>query len=71
MILAMTIVLLIVLNILVFKTRMGMAMRATAQDKTMSALVVSLRSHEPDESVELTYRRGGETFSTTIDLGAR
>lgn len=39
MILAMTIVLLIALNILVFKTRMGMAMRATAQDKTMSALV--------------------------------
>ena len=31
--------LLIALNILVFKTRMGMAMRATPQDKTMSALV--------------------------------
>ncbi len=39
MIVTMTIVLLIVLNILVFKTKMGMAMRATAQDKTMSALV--------------------------------
>jgi branched-chain amino acid transport system permease protein len=34
-----TITLLIGLNILVFKTRVGMAMRATAQDKTMSALV--------------------------------
>ena len=31
--------LLIGLNILVFKTKIGMAMRATAQDKTMSALV--------------------------------
>ena len=39
MIVSMTIVLLVVLNILVFKTKMGMAMRATAQDKTMSALV--------------------------------
>lgn len=39
MIVVMTAVLLVALNILVFKTRMGMAMRATAQDKTMSALV--------------------------------
>ena len=39
MIVIMTIVLLVALNILVFKTKMGMAMRATAQDKTMSALV--------------------------------
>ncbi|WP_300457153.1 branched-chain amino acid ABC transporter permease [Desulfobacula sp.] len=39
MIVTMTIVLLVSLNILVFKTKMGMAMRATAQDKTMSALV--------------------------------
>lgn len=39
MIVSMTIFLLITLNILVFKTKMGMAMRATAQDKTMSALV--------------------------------
>ncbi|MCK5915820.1 MAG: branched-chain amino acid ABC transporter permease [Deltaproteobacteria bacterium] len=39
MIVAMTIFLLVTLNILVFKTKMGMAMRATAQDKTMSALV--------------------------------
>ena len=30
---------LIGLNLLVFKTKIGMAMRATAQDKTMSALV--------------------------------
>lgn len=39
MIVSMTIFLLVTLNILVFKTKMGMAMRATAQDKTMSALV--------------------------------
>jgi branched-chain amino acid transport system permease protein len=39
MIVAMTIILLIGLNILVYKTRIGMAMRATAQDKVMSALV--------------------------------
>ncbi len=39
MIVSMTIVLLVVLNFLVFKTKMGMAMRATAQDKTMSSLV--------------------------------
>lgn len=39
MIVSITIFLLITLNILVFKTKMGMAMRATAQDKTMSALV--------------------------------
>jgi branched-chain amino acid transport system permease protein len=35
----LTAVLLVGLNILVFKTRIGMAMRATAQDKTMSSLV--------------------------------
>ena len=39
MIVVMTVFLLVILNILVFKTKMGMAMRATAQDKTMSALV--------------------------------
>ena len=38
-IVALTIALLIGLNILVFKTRIGMAMRATAQDKVMSSLV--------------------------------
>jgi branched-chain amino acid transport system permease protein len=38
-IIVVTIVLLIFLNTLVFKTRIGKAMRATAQDKTMSALV--------------------------------
>ena len=38
-IVGMTIVLLIGLNILVFKTKIGMAMRATAQDKVMSSLV--------------------------------
>jgi branched-chain amino acid transport system permease protein len=39
MIIGMTIALLIGLNLLVYKTRVGMAMRATAQDKIMSALV--------------------------------
>ncbi len=39
MILALTATLLVALNLLVFKTKIGMAMRATAQDKTMSALV--------------------------------
>ncbi|MDD9302208.1 MAG: branched-chain amino acid ABC transporter permease [Desulfobacter sp.] len=38
-IVSLTAALLIGLNILVFKTKVGMAMRATAQDKTMSALV--------------------------------
>lgn len=38
-IVSLTAALLIGLNILVFKTKIGMAMRATAQDKTMSALV--------------------------------
>ncbi len=34
-----TVILLVGLNLLVFKTRVGMAMRATAQDKVMSSLV--------------------------------
>jgi len=38
-IVGVTVALLVGLNILVFKTRIGKAMRATAQDKTMSALV--------------------------------
>ena len=38
-IVSITVVLLLALNLLVFKTRIGKAMRATAQDKTMSALV--------------------------------
>ncbi|MCG8620254.1 MAG: branched-chain amino acid ABC transporter permease, partial [Desulfobacterales bacterium] len=38
-IVSLTATLLIALNLLVFKTKIGMAMRATAQDKTMSALV--------------------------------
>jgi len=38
-IVSLTAALLIGLNLLVFKTKIGMAMRATAQDKTMSALV--------------------------------
>ena len=39
MIVSLTAFLLVGLNLLVFKTKVGMAMRATAQDKTMSALV--------------------------------
>lgn len=39
MIMVVTITLLIALNFLVFKTRLGRAMRATAQDKVMAALV--------------------------------
>ena len=39
LIVGFTILLLVGLNLLVFKTRVGMAMRATAQDKIMSALV--------------------------------
>ena len=39
MIVGLTIALLVGLNALVFKTRIGTAMRATAQDKVMSALV--------------------------------
>lgn len=39
LIVGVTAVLLVLLNLLVFKTRIGKAMRATAQDKVMSALV--------------------------------
>jgi len=39
MIVSLTACLLVGLNLLVFRTKIGMAMRATAQDKTMSALV--------------------------------
>ncbi len=39
MIVSLTACLLVGLNLLVFKTKVGMAMRTTAQDKTMSALV--------------------------------
>lgn len=39
MIITLTVLLLFGLNRLVYKTKIGMAMRATAQDKTMSALV--------------------------------
>ena len=39
MIMTLTVLLLFGLNRLVYKTKIGMAMRATAQDKTMSALV--------------------------------
>jgi len=39
--------------------------------ETMSALVVNLRSHAPGETVELTYRSGGEDVTTTVVLGRR
>jgi branched-chain amino acid transport system permease protein len=39
LIVGLTVALLVGLNLLVFKTRIGMAMRATAQDKIMSSLV--------------------------------
>jgi len=39
LIVSLTAILLVGLNLLVFKTKIGMAMRATAQDKTMSSLV--------------------------------
>lgn len=54
MIVTTTIVLLIALNFLVFKTRIGMAMRATAQDKVMSSLV----SISSDRIISLTFALG-------------
>jgi len=49
-----TIFLLIVLNLLVFKTKVGMAMRATAQDKIMSSLV----SISANRIISLTFAIG-------------
>ena len=54
MIVSMTIFLLVALNILVFKTRIGIAMRATAQDKVMSALV----SISANRIISLTFAIG-------------
>jgi branched-chain amino acid transport system permease protein len=54
MMVGMTIALLIVLNILVFKTKVGMAMRATAQDKVMSSLV----SISSNRIISLTFAIG-------------
>ena len=54
MIVGMTIFLLIGLNILVFKTKIGMAMRATAQDKVMSSLV----SISSNRIISLTFAIG-------------
>jgi branched-chain amino acid transport system permease protein len=54
MIIGMTIVLLIGLNILVFRTKIGMAMRATAQDKIMSSLV----SISANRIISLTFAIG-------------
>ncbi len=54
LIVALTIVLLVGLNFLVFKTRVGMAMRATAQDKIMSSLVAI----SSDRIISLTFAIG-------------
>jgi branched-chain amino acid transport system permease protein len=54
LIVGLTIVLLIGLNLLVFKTKIGMAMRATAQDKIMSSLV----SISSDRIISLTFAIG-------------
>jgi len=54
MIVGMTIFLLVGLNILVFKTKIGMAMRATAQDKIMSSLV----SISSNRIISLTFAIG-------------
>jgi len=54
MIVGMTILLLFGLNMLVFKTKIGMAMRATAQDKIMSSLV----SISSNRIISLTFAIG-------------
>ncbi len=54
LIMVLTIILLVALNFLVFKTRIGMAMRATAQDKTMSSLV----SISSNKIISLTFALG-------------
>ncbi|WP_373497869.1 branched-chain amino acid ABC transporter permease [Desulfococcus sp.] len=54
MILSMTVVLLIGLNLLVFRTKIGIAMRATAQDKVMSSLV----SISSNRIISLTFAIG-------------
>jgi len=54
LIVSITGTLLVGLNILVFKTKIGMAMRATAQDKTMSALV----SISSNRIISLTFAIG-------------
>jgi len=54
MIVSMTIFLLFGLNILVFRTKIGMAMRATAQDKVMSSLV----SISSNRIISLTFAIG-------------
>jgi branched-chain amino acid transport system permease protein len=53
-IVGMTAVLLVGLNILVFRTKIGMAMRATAQDKIMSSLV----SISSNRIISLTFAIG-------------
>lgn len=54
LIIALTIILLVGLNFLVFKTKIGTAMRATAQDKIMSALV----GINSDRVISLTFAIG-------------
>ena len=54
LILVLTAILLVGLNLLVFKTRIGMAMRATAQDKIMSSLV----SISSNRIIALTFALG-------------
>ncbi|MEJ2039002.1 MAG: branched-chain amino acid ABC transporter permease [Desulfosarcinaceae bacterium] len=54
MMVGMTVVLLVGLNLLVFKTKIGMAMRATAQDKIMSSLV----SISANRIISLTFAIG-------------
>jgi branched-chain amino acid transport system permease protein len=54
LIIGMTVVLLVGLNILVFRTKIGMAMRATAQDKIMSSLV----SISANRIISLTFAIG-------------
>lgn len=51
---AVTAALLVGLNALVFRTRMGKAMRATAQDKTMAVMV----GINPDRVISLTFALG-------------
>ena len=55
---------LIFLNILVFKTRIGKAMRATAQDKVMSALV----GINSNRIISLTFAIGAGLARTTCEV---
>ncbi len=65
MIIALTAVLLVGLNFLVFKTRIGMDMRATAQDKVMSSLV----SISSNKIISLTFALGAGLAAAGIMQG--